>query len=221
MFESTSVTQSHMEKWKHDIIARKPPFKELSKRHQVLLHGTLYHKLDVVRRIEGGTLTRADAARELGCSQSAIYKLMRSKDNILAFCSANPGGIIHQKAKYPKYQQLEHEIARWVDGINGLFSQLHFGVGMRMIQHYAKQAAERMGLKDFDAESGGWFSRFCQRRLINRINLHGSGGDVNLADHEGAIRTLKETLSGFECRDIYNMDETGLFYRCRTSNCLP
>ncbi len=147
-----------MEKWKHDVIANKPPFLEMSKRQRLLLHGTLYHKLDVIRRIESGALSQVTAAEELKCSPSAISKLLKTKHNLLAFCAANPGGIIHHKAKY---QQLEHDISRWIDSINGLFTQLHFGVGMRMIQHFARRTAVKMGLKEFDPESGGCFSRFC------------------------------------------------------------
>ena len=72
-----------MEKWKHDVIANKPPFLEMSKRQRLLLHGTLYHKLDVIRRIESGALSQLTAAEELKCSPSAMSKLLKTKHNLL------------------------------------------------------------------------------------------------------------------------------------------
>ena len=120
---------------------------------------------------------------------------------------------MNKRAKIPKYQQFEQEVVRWIDSYCGLFATLHFGLGMRMIQHYARNLAREMNYHDFNPESGGWFGRFCQRQLVNRRTLHGSGGDVNIAYEETAIQKLKMDLSAFEARDIYNIDETGLFYR--------
>ncbi|KAE8913425.1 hypothetical protein PF005_g17746 [Phytophthora fragariae] len=43
--------------------------------------------------------------------------------------------------------------------------------------------------------------------------MHGEGGSVNSAALPAQIADLKRRLQGYRLADIYNMDETGLFYK--------
>jgi hypothetical protein len=61
----------------------------------------------------------------------------------------------------------------------------------------------------------GWFTRFCNRYNFTRIGLHGEGGDVDLAKHRDAIEKIRKKLEPYSADQIFNMDETGLFYRSK------
>ena len=67
--------------------------------------------------------------------------------------------------------------------------------------------------KDF-TPSDGWLSRWKKRRGIFYRREH---GEVRSADQEGAQlwieETLRQILSVFDPEDVYNADETGLYFR--------
>ena len=82
-----------------------------------------------------------------------------------------------------------------------------------MIQTQAAKYASEMGKKDFKA-SNGWLHRFLKRYGFKHINLHGEAGDVDKTKYEEQIAKIREQLEGFDVELIFNMDETGLFFRC-------
>ena len=93
-----------------------------------------------------------------------------------------------------------------------MFGQLKCGVGARAIQVYAEKIAMEMGVVGFSPDSG-WFSRFCLRHSIVREALHGEAGDVNEVEQRRAVEEIRQRLEQVHVDDVYNMDETGLFYK--------
>ena len=45
------------------------------------------------------------------------------------------------------------------------------------------------------------------------MNGEAGSAEVDTADVQNQLKEVKEALRGYEPRDIYNMDETGLYYR--------
>ena len=81
-----------------------------------------------------------------------------------------------------------------------------------MIQTQATKFASEMGVGDFKA-SKGWLHRFLNRYGFEHINLNGKGGAVDQRKYQELIAEIREQLEGFDLEFIFNMDETGLFYR--------
>ena len=86
------------------------------------------------------------------------------------------------------------------------------GLSGRMIQDRAVKFASEMGIKF--AASNGWLHRFLKRYQFKHINLHGEAGDVDQEKVQEKIAQIREQLKEFDVEFIFNMDETGLFYRC-------
>jgi hypothetical protein len=68
---------------------------------------------------------------------------------------------------------------------------------------------ERLELSD------GWLSRFKMRNGLREFKSHGEAGSALAEDVEKERLRVQELIRkyGFRLRDIFNMDETGLFYR--------
>lgn len=70
------------------------------------------------------------------------------------------------------------------------------------------------------AFSSGWLDSFKRRRGIKSFTLHGEAGSVNLADVEEYMKELRIICQGFLSQDIYNMDESALFWKLTPSKTL-
>jgi hypothetical protein len=64
--------------------------------------------------------------------------------------------------------------------------------------------------------SNGWLDSLKKRLGLKKWKRHGESGPANpevvAQERERVCKLLQE--SGYERRDIFNMDETGLFYAC-------
>ncbi len=65
--------------------------------------------------------------------------------------------------------------------------------------------------------SNGWLEAFKNRRGIKSYRHFGEFRLANMAMIEESLPQIRLILDQYERRDIYNMDETGLFYRMQVS----
>ena len=88
-----------------------------------------------------------------------------------------------------------------------------------MLQEKARQKAKELNVDNFVA-SNGWLECFRKRHNISFRTVCGEGGDVSAKDVDDWKNRLPSILAGYEPRDVYNVDETGLFYRTIPSKSL-
>ena len=72
--------------------------------------------------------------------------------------------------------------------------------------------AGEMGNLGFTA-SNGWLNRWQKRHNIRLATLSGEAADVSEETVEDWRKRLKSICEGYSRADIFNADETGLFYR--------
>jgi hypothetical protein len=65
--------------------------------------------------------------------------------------------------------------------------------------------------------SNGWLEAFKNRHSIKSYRCFGEFGSANMAVIEKSLSQIHLTLDQYERRDIYNMDETRLFYKMQVS----
>jgi len=72
--------------------------------------------------------------------------------------------------------------------------------------------------------SNGYLEAFKNRRGIKSYRRFGEFGSANMVVIEESLPQIHLTLDQYERHDIYNMDETGLFYKMQvnaTWYCMP
>lgn len=77
----------------------------------------------------------------------------------------------------------------------------------------ATQIADRIYTQHSFAASQGWLTKFCDRHRIRFKALSGEGAVINEQTVSEWQLSLPSICEGYSAADIFNMDETGLFYQ--------
>lgn len=82
-----------------------------------------------------------------------------------------------------------------------------------MLQKKAEDFAKELGLDGFKA-SNGWLESFKMRNGIVFRKLCGESGSVPISVIDDWLKKIPSLLQGYDPADIFNADETGLFFQC-------
>lgn len=108
------------------------------------------------------------------------------------------------------YDNVDEAMLKW---INNARSQ-NLPLSGPLIRQKAQEFAMKFGHSDFLA-SVGWLDKFKNRHnIVYRVVCGESGdADIQLAD-EWKQTVLVDLLKKYDANDIFNADETGLFFKC-------
>jgi hypothetical protein len=141
--------------------------------------------------------------------------LKKSKDIL-----AREKHIINDKVKRARkatHEGLEKALFEWFTAIRANNARINDN----MLCEKAKVLAEALELVDFKG-SNGWLHKFKQRHNIQSYCMHGEAGS---ADEQGvniarvAVPQIIEE-GGYSPDDVYNCDESGLYYRAQPNRTL-
>ena len=82
-----------------------------------------------------------------------------------------------------------------------------------MVISKSKGIVEQLSYTDFKA-SWFWYGKFKKRKGLNQKTLHGEGEEVDQNDPNNlaALELLYQEIARYDPNDVYNMDETELFF---------
>ncbi|MFQ6634156.1 hypothetical protein Gotur_010404 [Gossypium turneri] len=151
---------------------------------------------------------------DLSVSQSIISNTLKRSSEYLSKEIKNNNVKMHKSAKYPELEKVLYE---W-------FLQYQEKVNMtgEMIQTKAKEFLQKM-YGDSNSKfnfSIGWLERFKARHGIKSYRRFGESDSVVMENIEDALPQIRAKLENFCWEDIYNMDETDLFYRLQADHSL-
>lgn len=89
------------------------------------------------------------------------------------------------------------------------------GVGFPQtcFQEKALEIARLFETTDFKA-SDGWLTRFKVRHAITFKRIHGEAAEIDQEElRDWQLNVLQPVIEQYAPKDIYNLDETGLFYQ--------
>ena len=116
-----------------------------------------------------------------------------------------------RRGSVDRFTEVEDKLYLWIDSVEQNLSVPPFLAILK-----AKKIAEELLIwhNDFKA-SWQWFCRFRERRGIQQLFLHGEGAEVDREnlDLVAALDKLYAIISKYDLENVYNMDESGLFFR--------
>ena len=131
---------------------------------------------------------------------------MRASDKWL---SVSQDVSTETRARNPKNEQLEDALFLWFTDIRSR----RWVVNDDVIIEKAKQLGKRLDVPADLCYSRGWLAKFKSRRGISSHRFHGESDSADVTKVAIGRQQLKQLLADYDPADIYNFDETGLFYK--------
>ena len=143
-------------------------------------------------------------------SKSSAANILRRSEEFVADYSSNCNKGVKRKLKDENGQTIDELVFEW-------FTQQRdkqIPISGPMLQEKARQIAEQLGYtsETFKA-SNGWLKKFRNRHAISFRTINGESASVNNSTIEEWTNRLSTIIDGFNPNDVFNADETGLFYR--------
>lgn len=162
-------------------------------------------------------LTQTDLVRwvydsyGLKVTQATVSNTLKRKSELLGRTSET--NLSAKRQRSVRYPLMESALVDWFKA-----NQERVNLSGDLIREHAERILDRL-YPDHDPFmfSNGWLDAFKSRHGIRCHRRFGESGSVDEASITDALPRLREILDKYEWKDIYNMDETGLFYRMQMS----
>nr|XP_042901752.1 tigger transposable element-derived protein 4-like [Parasteatoda tepidariorum] len=150
-------------------------------------------------------LTRVQIAKNLDLPVTTLNGIIAKKDIILnSSCSGASQKV--KKVKKGKYENIEEKLMIWFKQARSA----NIPVNGTLLRGKALEIAEKLNV-DF-TPSNGWIDRMKKRAGLVYKTIKGDCNSVDLQEAEEWKAKLPEIISGYQPKNIFNMDECGLFF---------
>ena len=137
---------------------------------------------------------------------TTIGRIITNKD---AYAELAPQDRHIKRVRVIAHPQLDTALANWV--LQMQYQKLR--IDTAIIQAKAVQFGRTLDIPDGTLQfSNGWLQKFCKRHRFQEFRIHGESGDAQMQNIEEELQHIKHIIAQYTPDDIYNMDETGLFY---------
>ncbi|GBC14132.1 tigger transposable element-derived protein 6-like [Rhizophagus irregularis DAOM 181602=DAOM 197198] len=157
-------------------------------------------------------LKNKDLAKEYDVSEGMICDILKTKDRWLAVDLYSYQAGLRRERKLP-FIVIEEALALWVE--NALQAGLIISDDILSIK--ALEFAFLCNEEKFKG-SDGWIDKFKKRHNLKQYNMHGEAASAPLAELDTMRENLCQILKNYDPNDIFNCDETGLFWKMRPNH---
>jgi hypothetical protein len=168
---------------------------------------SIREKISLISESEGGVAQRKLAER-YRISKGQVSNILKRKSEILNYdIRANDSRRTRLK-RISKYEDLNKLVYNYFH----LARSKGFPMSGPLLKEKANIYAEKLDIQDFKA-SEGWLERFKKRSKIEFKTICGESASVDIKTVDEWKSKLLSICDGYDEKDIFNLDETGLFFR--------
>lgn len=170
---------------------------------------SLSDKLRLISEIDKGGKKKKVIAAEFGIPANTLSTILKNRGEILK--KAEDGACNERKRfKTCTYEDIDAAVLEWMKMVR----DKNLAISGPLIREKALFFAESLGYQNFVA-SVGWLDKFKRRHNIMQKVMCGESADVSDQDCENwRQNVLPGLLASYREEDIFNADETGLFFKC-------
>ena len=168
-------------------------------------------KYEVIKTFEKERLGIRKLATVFNCGKTQISCILQNKKRIRELFEGNTTDDIYQtrkRARLSKFCDVNDALYQWFC----LASTKNIHPSGNILMEKAREIAEKLSIPGFKA-SNGWLDRWKKKHNIKQLKVCGESGDVSGATVDSWKKRLPQILEGYDACDIWNLDETGVFWR--------
>ncbi|XP_072142055.1 tigger transposable element-derived protein 4-like [Dermacentor andersoni] len=166
-------------------------------------------KVEVLKEVEKGGAAKQDIARKYGIKPNTLSNYIKNKRTIMDAFENDRFKTSWKRMRTGAYPELEKALLFWIREARSNKLPLSGDI----VAMKARTLAAMLGIDDF-VSSDGWLMRFKDRHDLIFKSVCGEKASVNQETcatwKDGKLR---EYLAKYRPEDIFNADETALFYR--------
>lgn len=148
-----------------------------------------------------------DLATKYGCGKTQVYSILQNKASIIQAYESNAPLNMKRNRKAP-FSEINDLLYDWYL----LAVSKNIYPDGPTLSEQAKKIAERLGIENFKA-SNGWLQKWKSLHSIKGKVISGESGEVSTDTVKAWKERLPEILEGYSLQNIFNMDETGCFWK--------
>ena len=176
-------------------------------------HYSLEQKYNAIMAVENNLKSQLDIIKELGAKQSTVNGWFNEEEKrkIITAFQNNIKSSKRKRLRGSKYQDIDESLFEWMKKarLNNV------PINGPILMKKADDFAVLLNNQEFHANNG-WLERFKQRFNITYNSLNGESAKVSEYAKETWINSvLPSLIEGYEKNDIFNVDETGLFFKLK------
>ena len=169
---------------------------------------TLEEKIKVIKFIDQGNSERK-TVNEFKISKGQVSNIKKRKAEYLELYEDEFAPKDRcRKVRSAEYEEVNQLVWRWFERARAK----NIPLSGPIVQEVARGFAKNIGKEDFQA-SNGWLECFRKRHQIVFQNLHGEAQSADATSASDYISRLPTIIGDYTPENIFNADETGLFYR--------
>ncbi|GFX06753.1 tigger transposable element-derived protein 4 [Trichonephila clavipes] len=159
---------------------------------------------EVIESVEEGE-RKVDVAKAFEIPLSSLSTILKNKEKIFSTSSSR----VRKRVSKGNFPRLEQQcLVSWMRQCRGQ----NIPMGGSLLKEKPKTFAKELGIEFLASE--GWLRNFKKRKgiVFKKMCLESSSVDINVFSKWQ--NSLSDLIKEHEPRNIFNTDETGLFFKC-------
>ena len=167
-------------------------------------------KYQAILDVERAIRPKSEIARHFGVPSNTLSTWIKNAEKIKAAYQQSSFAPDRKRMRTANFEDVEHALLKWFKNVR----DQNLPISGPMLSAKAEEFAQRLDHSDFKC-SNGWLDRFKERHNITFKKICGESKsvDVNSKGMTDWTAELNGILTEFKPENIFNADETGLFFR--------
>ena len=181
----------------------------VTKRNELILQ----QKYQLIKEAEKDPTLRArKLAEQFHCGKTQVCTIIKNKASMVELYESNAPSNLrrcsHKRSQTSQFTEVNDLLYEWylVAVRKNIYPD-----GLTLCEK-AREIVKRLELSDFKA-SNGWLEKWKARHNIKKMIISGESGEVSGKTVESWKERLPEIVEGYKAEDIWNMDESGCFWK--------
>ncbi|CAF1134476.1 unnamed protein product [Rotaria sordida] len=172
---------------------------------------TLHEKVQLIYdNRDGNGLSQRKLAEKYNISLGSVSNILKRKTEYLKDYETNQNQTVKRKSRDVNVQTLDEQVSEW------FVQQRAKGIPISgpILQEKARDIAESLGdqFASFKG-SNGWLEKFRARHNISHYVISGESSSVDVQTVDDWIQRSSKITHGYDAKNIFNCDETILFFK--------